>query len=71
MKTKKWMAAGLSAVLAVSMFSGCGNSSEVDVGTMTSEEIAKFEQDTGGLKLPLDKKRDNPYYSLRYGQRQQ
>ena len=40
MKTKKWMAAGLSAVLAVSMFSGCGNSSEVDVGTMTSEEIA-------------------------------
>lgn len=56
MKTKKWMAAGLSAVLTVSMFSGCGNSSEVDVGTMTSEEIAKFEQDTGGLKLPLDKK---------------
>lgn len=50
MKTKKWMAAGLSAVLAVSMFSGCGNSSEVDVGTMTSEEIAKFEQDTGGIE---------------------
>ena len=55
MKTTKWMAAGLSAALAVSMFSGCGNSSKVDVGTMTSEEIAKFEQDAGGLKLPLDK----------------
>ena len=55
MKIKKWIATGLSAVLTISMFSGCGDSSSVDLGTMTKEEIAEFEKGTGGLKLPLDK----------------
>ena len=54
MRRKKWAAIGISAVLAMAVLAGC-NGSGVDMGTMTSEEIKKFEENAGGLKLPLDK----------------
>ena len=54
MRRKKWAAIGISAVLAMAVLAGC-NGSGVDMGTMTNEEIKKFEENAGGLKLPLDK----------------
>lgn len=56
MKKSKWIAALLATVMVIAMFSGCGESASVDVGTMTEEEIAKFEEGTGGLELPIDDK---------------
>lgn len=56
MKAKKLLAAGICITMMGSLFAGCTGGKENDVGTMTEEEIQKFEADAGGLKLPLDKK---------------
>ena len=56
MKAKKLLAAGICITMMGSLFAGCTGGKENDVGTMTDEEIQKFEADAGGLKLPLDKK---------------
>ncbi len=55
---KKILLLVLCVAVTVSMFAGCNGGEEVvnDVGTMTSEEIEKFEAMAGGLKLPLDDK---------------
>ena len=53
---KRVFSLGIAAAMTVALFSGCGKNSDVDLGVMTKEEIAKFEETTGGLKLPLDNK---------------